>query len=555
MSKDKYKPEQSVYERIVKAYQKSGSVKTACEQGGVSEVTARRVLITEGLWSSKTSRRVMELLQSGLSVEKIAKEMSVSKNAVAAYMPYSRGMYGNSITENSKNAKEYRARKAKAHEGVSTLTGNGEDRTIIRSGRKTGKSIETEDKAEPGNAGSESQDVVLELHMKLVGKDIDCVDPNLNLSKPEKKKLLSLAKAKNEFSRDVLVPGDMNLHALHYAIQKLFGWQNSHLHNFSLPREDFIWTTEGKYGPYTNLSGVLFRFPDEDLADQYWDDDYEENISVKNWLRKKYSAPFRRGAISDTYLGNDWKLEEFEEQYRDFGYDAELKSIRQEVIIGGNFDCLMEHLTVGELFLPENSPKISEPEWLEEMWSRADELDRMFIESEPDLDELRFAADELRAWRMSADDLDRLKWLSPDTYQKEVREHLNMSYEEAIAMHKKQISRYSSRCRKLFYDWNVALEPYFPRIYYEYDYGDDWCIEITAKERQHNRLAYLALNGKPVCIAADGLNLVDDCGGIHGYLNMLETIYGRDALKAEDMKNWARSLGWTGKMSTPEKML
>ncbi len=555
MSKDKYKPEQSVYNRIVKSYQESGSVKTACEQGDVSEVTARRVLITEGLWSSKTSRRVMELLQSGLTVDEIAKEMSVSKNAVAAYMPYSRGMYGNTLTENSKNAKEYRTRKVKAHEGVSTLTGNGEDRTLSQGGRKAGTSNKSEDKAELGNASSESQDVVLELHMKLVGKDIDCVDPNLDLSEPEKKRLLFLAKAKKEISRDVLVPGDMNLHALHYAIQKLFGWQNSHLHNFFLPREDFIWTTEGKYGPYTNLTGVLFRFPGDDLADQYWDDDYEENISVKNWLRKKYSAPFRRGAISDTYLGNDWKLEEFEEQYRDFGYDAELKSIRQEVMIEGNFDCLMEHLTVGELFLSENSPKVSKSDWVAEMWSRADKLDRMLDESKPDLDELRSAADELRTWRMSADDLDRLKWLSPDTYRREVREQLDMSYEDAVAMYKKQISRYSAQCRKLFYDWNVTLEPYFPKIYYEYNYGDDWCIEITAKERQHNRLAYLALNGKPVCIAADGLNLVDDCGGTHGYLNMLETIYGRDENEAEDMRNWAGSLGWNGKMSTPGKML
>lgn len=33
----------------------------------------------------------------------------------------------------------------------------------------------------------------------------------------------------NSITRDILIPADMPLHNLHYAIQKLFGFQNSHL--------------------------------------------------------------------------------------------------------------------------------------------------------------------------------------------------------------------------------------------------------------------------------------------------------------------------------------
>ncbi|MCD7820947.1 MAG: plasmid pRiA4b ORF-3 family protein [Clostridiales bacterium] len=91
----------------------------------------------------------------------------------------------------------------------------------------------------------------------------------------------SWQKQKNAISRDILVPGEMNLHALHYAIQRLFGWQNSHLHNFSLPQADFDQFTADTFGGYTDLCGVLFRFPDSDASDTNWDDDYKKRVSVK----------------------------------------------------------------------------------------------------------------------------------------------------------------------------------------------------------------------------------------------------------------------------------
>ena len=37
--------------------------------------------------------------------------------------------------------------------------------------------------------------------------------------------------------RDILVPSDMTLYALHYALQRAYGWTNSHLHSFILPSD------------------------------------------------------------------------------------------------------------------------------------------------------------------------------------------------------------------------------------------------------------------------------------------------------------------------------
>ena len=44
---------------------------------------------------------------------------------------------------------------------------------------------------------------------------------------------------KDGISRTFVVPVDMPLHNLHYAIQRAFGWQNSHLHHYQFTNEVF----------------------------------------------------------------------------------------------------------------------------------------------------------------------------------------------------------------------------------------------------------------------------------------------------------------------------
>ena len=41
-------------------------------------------------------------------------------------------------------------------------------------------------------------------------------------------------------TRDILIPGDMPLYAIHYMILAAFGFQNSHLHRFELPHRQFL---------------------------------------------------------------------------------------------------------------------------------------------------------------------------------------------------------------------------------------------------------------------------------------------------------------------------
>ena len=63
----------------------------------------------------------------------------------------------------------------------------------------------------------------------------------------------------NSISRDIIVPEDLPLYALHYVIQRAFGWQNSHLRRFELPDERFQSLTNRKTSTWSSLVGVLFR--------------------------------------------------------------------------------------------------------------------------------------------------------------------------------------------------------------------------------------------------------------------------------------------------------
>lgn len=68
-------------------------------------------------------------------------------------------------------------------------------------------------------------------------------------------------------------------------------------------------------------------------------------------------------------------------------------------------------------------------------------------------------------------------------------------------------------------------------------------------------LAEVDAKKEPVCTAADGMNLVDDVGGVHGFIDFLKTLNGKDREEANKMREWARSLGWTGRMGKPENIL
>lgn len=107
MSKD------SLYQRVIEVYRRTGSVKRTAETVGTTLVRAQRILITEGLWSSPTSEKILDLYQKGKTVPEIAGELFISEKTVQTYLPYTRtdkGYGGDDRSADAIKSEEYRGR-------------------------------------------------------------------------------------------------------------------------------------------------------------------------------------------------------------------------------------------------------------------------------------------------------------------------------------------------------------------------------------------------------------------------------------------------------------
>ena len=64
------------------------------------------------------------------------------------------------------------------------------------------------------------------------------------------------------------------------------------------------------------------------------------------------------------------------------------------------------------------------------------------------------------------------------------------------------------------------------KINYTYDFGDDWDHTITFLKKPTGEVLF------PMCIKGEGHNMIDDCGGIWEFYNMIEILQS----KSKDLK-------------------
>ena len=120
--------------------------------------------------------------------------------------------------------------------------------------------------------------------------------------------------------------------------------------------------------------------------------------------------------------------------------------------------------------------------------------------------------------------------------------------------------------------YDIPVSPVTEQLIYSYDYGDGWkvfinCENVYAQNADgdwkdsngenaddlENDLDKVIAKYCPICIEKDGIELVDDVGGIYGFCRMLQTIYEADTDIEEDreeresMLDWADMMGWTGR--------
>ncbi len=443
---------EELYQNIIKVYLQTCSVKETAQRLETYSIKVRRVLITEGLWSSRTSETIGRLWEQGMTVAEIAEKLCLSEKNIQSYLPYTRGQYG-----------------GKNRSDTAVRSGIYRERMRMAANSQPVKKLHIESMMQKeGKKSMENKmrkvDNVICLHLELTDSDVEGVDDPI----------VKYGKTKKSISRDVLVPEDITLHFLHYVILKLFGWQNGHLHSFSLVEEDFEKLTDGRFDKYSKLCGVYFRFPTEDYEDLYWDDDYEEGRSFSTWLRSKYTGPYVYEGAGDYYLPNQYEVRRFCEHFSDMNVkELSLQKIEEKIDLGGNPNNLLERLCLRDV---------------------------LYVNSSEDMG--NYAADV------------------------------------------------SNIC-------GTDATPVTHELIYEYDYGDGWEVRITVSDKAYTdeEKEFVCQSYCPRCICKDGLNVLDDVGGMWGYRDFLVTIHEASEEEQEEMREWARYLGWTGRNVSPKNML
>ena len=510
-------------ENVVRVYQMLKSIDETASRVGLSSTKVRKILITEDLWSSPRSREIRELYDQGKSSAEIAETLQISTVMVQNYLPYEKGLYGeDEKTDTALRSEQYRQRNQAAVQ----------------------KSQAREDKKpkqfpafqESKTAVEKKKPYAMLLHLELLDSRVD------SLSDEEARIFGRYGRVRKSLSRDIIVPSSFTLHQLHYLINRAFGWTNSHLHDFQLPQPLFEELTKGKFLDFSPIFGYYLQFPNSTFSDAFWDDDYDGSKSIRSWLRSKYRKAYRYGGHSEYWIENQVTIQNLVDQHPvltvDPWWSLKEPKPRRVKIEDATYQEVMStmHFDDGVQDILKESLRLSE----------ILSLDPIDIKT-------------ARATALEIDDSDfyqykqyRKAMIADDLWDASVDE-LSPAYRTVTRM---------DRLRKKAEPKDV--QPLTSKLEYNYDYGDGWKVDISllqefGKDNQEisdEKASEVIARRKPICIAKDGLNVLDDCGNVHGYIDMLYMIYeDGDLVNAREMKKWARWQGWTGRNISPENVV
>lgn len=438
----------------------------------------------------------------------------------------------------------------------------------------------------PAQSERPGKPVSMKLRLDLVMDDLDDKDMEI---------LRKYGKVQNSISRTVIVPGTMTLHALHYAINQAFGWQNSHLHNFALPAKTEMVMTDGhNLARWSDLCGIYFRFPSEQ-ADTFWDDDYQQGENPKVWMRRKYRGPYKYPGFSEHYrfcqnevsilksrypevdvyetFAEMWERRQAEGEGKNNSkngsksegplykgrkafHDAMTDELETDVSFETSFYELLERLTVADLM----RPWISSDSFETRSWD--------FYDSHLDWPGL------VKCWNGMGD----IFSLDAQMGFNRIETEYTQLYARFLHTRRKskKLTQAAGPYREMVEQTDLSPVPVTSELLYSYDYGDNWQVRITCEEvyfeedaASDEQLRLVSEKERPVCIAADGLSLMDDCGGIYGYIRDLQTMKDPSWLARlaetggkpditedpEYVSMWTKSMGWTGRAVKPGNLL
>lgn len=573
-------------ERVVEVYHRNLDQETGEMAIGriafelwVSRTKARKLLVTAGLICPDITKQALKLQEQGLGIRAIARELGLSQCTVNSYLPYSGVIYNSEHkSKEAVRAQNYRQRNKLAKERVvasepssqATETAAQASAPVLGPQALTSLYSEPQASSTPDTSSTNSFSAAppsqgyFYLHMELLPHDrVEAFKDSIPFSEPESPMedtrdpeddvAYTLQRYGRVFygkyiTRDILVPEDMPLFALHYAINKAFGWQNSHLHHFELSQEAFEQLTDNKLSNYTELVGRLLVSPLMEDADRFWNDDYEKG-SIKTWLSKKYCGPYHSYNDSELYSVCRQEIKLFKRDYKYFC-----------LLYGSGFHN-RETFFWGRAFKSKADAERFRSHYKLHKGERLEIVDFNYAPVHALYSALETSPNML---------LERLTLKEVLALQNEAGE--SEPFYQAFQEYMDQFKALNPR---------PSLEPKSPKVtdalYYRYDYGDEWCVKLTAyssadyllkaqrllpeelAEAQQKLLAKHA----PVCLALDGLPVFDDAGGMEGYCDFLRCVFDKEETEPysenyddrEEALTWARSLGWSTRKVKPKNLL
>ena len=540
------------YRETVSAECPDGSIRDTAIYFNLNRNKIRKILITTGDITNPITEDAMKLRQSGVKIVEIAERLGVSTATVSTALPYD-GKYDNSLepTEHATKVREYRAYEKKRKEiqvrNMSQNTGKQNNRAV--------KSQNPEKKYKmPKTVKS------IRLHLELYS---DYPDKNTTRLL---KKYGGICYG-NSISRDLIVPADIPLYALHYAIQKSFGWQNSHLRQFELPEARYKSITNDNAAMWNCLVGVIFRSPLMEDGDEFWADDYIGG-SFKKWLRGKYTGPYQSLCRGESYLVcrdnmREVDMEEecyllYQNQYNpkkgDYSGDEVLSMAMPMYGLGGH--------------------KLEKPK----PWHDKDiphRVESVRFRDFP-VDGVRFLYDRYPLALLECLPVGMILAVGKNAVLSKRTKSEKRHLEEEILHNGAEVllraEELNQRNIREFRGIPRAVDvpiPVTDEILYNYDFGDNWKVRITAGENcddliSDGRVTPSEIDAayekcqkeyRPVMIARDGEMLIDDVGGIHGFAEFLRCINPdlermTDSEKTEALiekrenLEWAKGMGW-----------
>jgi predicted transcriptional regulator len=522
MTKRTEAPKAETIEKVVSVFKRTESINETALQTEISTTKVRKILITEGLWASDRSEQIRELSEQGKSSAEIAEILKISVTMVQNYLPYEKGLYD----EPDKSDTAVRSEKYRQRNRAYAQKSQAREQSKVAG-------LDVEQK--PAASSEKNHRYAMQLHMELRFSQLDSMEDE------EAKILAKYGAVAKSISRDVMVPSSLALHQLHFLINVAFGWTNSHLHSFQLPQPLYQKLIEGRLLEIAPVFGYYLQFPSSTFNDEFWDDDYDESKSPRTWMRSKYLKQYRYEGYREYWIENQVEIQD-----------------------------MARHLPILDVHPFSWKEDIKPRKVKIEDATLQDMLDAIcFDDGMPDvLKESRRLSEILS---LNPHDIGSAKAAALGTDQSTVqvyKQYRDMFLSEAKRKRgPKDVDAYmhafdQMRILQKESEPNGVM-PITSQLVYSYDFGDGWEVDITlvkefGKDNQivdDETAAKVIADGKPICIAKDGLNVLDDCGNVSGYIDMLRTIHEGEREDAREMKEWARCQGWTGRDVSPKNLI